>query len=227
MESSPAPVHGSAVAPTAPAATASELTLGEAILRGLPAETAALTRRLLQREAPLDVVNGHLIPALDLVGRRYESGKIFLPQLIRAAETAKLGFAEVKNALAGADVPEKGKIVLATVKGDVHDIGKNIVKVVLENYGYRVIDLGKNVEIDAVVEAVRREGARLVGLSALMTTTVAAMKQTIAALRAARLDCKVMVGGAVLTEDYAREIGADYYAKDANRSVRIAREVLG
>ena len=210
---------------TGPAPEAESRDLVSCIVKGLP-ETAERTRELLARYEPLDVVNRWLIPALDEVGKRYERGAIFLPQLIRSAETAKLGFEEVRRALAGASVPEKGSIVLATVHGDVHDIGKNIVKVVLENYGYRILDLGKNVPKEEIVAAVLREKVRLVGLSALMTTTVASMKETIEALRAA-CDCRIMVGGAVLTEEYARKIGADFYAKDANDSVRIAKEVLG
>lgn len=204
---------------------APENDLAACIVKGLP-EAAARTRELLETLAPLDVVEKHLIPALDEVGKLYERGTLFLPQLIRSAETAKLGFEEVRRALAGTSAPDKGTVVLATVHGDVHDIGKNIVKVVLENYGYRIVDLGKNVPKEDVVKAVLAEKAKLVGLSALMTTTVASMKETISALREA-CDCKVMAGGAVLTEEYARSIGADYYAKDANDSVRIAREVLG
>ena len=195
------------------------------IEKGLP-ETAERTRELLKTHAPLEVVNGYLIPALDEVGKAYERGTLFLPQLIRAAETAKLGFEEVKRALRGTPVPEKGSILLATVFGDVHDIGKNIVKVVLENYGYRVLDLGKNVPKEKIVEATLRENVKLVGLSALMTTTVVSMQETIQALRKA-CDCKIMVGGAVLTEEYAKKIGADFYAKDANRSACYAKEILG
>ena len=204
---------------------APENDLAACIVKGLP-EAAVRTRELLEHNPPLDVVEKHLIPALDEVGKLYERGTLFLPQLIRAAETAKLGFEEVRRALAGKSAPDKGTIVLATVHGDVHDIGKNIVKVVLENYGYRIVDLGKNVPKEEVVKAVLAENAKLVGLSALMTTTVASMKETISALREV-CSCKVMAGGAVLTEEYARSIGADYYAKDANDSVRIAREVLG
>ena len=197
------------------------------ILKGLDsvrAETAAL----LTVHSPLEVVNEYLIPALDEVGKRFESGRLFLPQLITAAETAKLGFDEVKKAIekSGSSAVESGTIVLATVKGDVHDIGKNIVKVVLENYGYRVIDLGKNVEISAVTDAVVKNKIRLLGLSALMTTTVVNMEKTIKEVRKVAPDCKIMVGGAVLTPDYAKKIGADYYAKDANASVRIAKEIF-
>ena len=148
--------------------------------------------------------------------------------MISAAETAKLGFDEVKKAIekSGAATVESGTIVLATVKGDVHDIGKNIVKVVLENYGYRVIDLGKNVEISAVTDAVVKNKIKLLGLSALMTTTVVNMEKTIREVKKVAPDCKIMVGGAVLTPEYAQKIGADYYAKDANASVRIAKEIF-
>lgn len=197
------------------------------IIKGSPLVSSE-TVRLLNEKTPLEVVNGYLIPALDEVGRLYESGRLFLPQLIKAAETAKLGFNEVKKAIeaAGGSGKSGGTIVLATVRGDVHDIGKNIVKVVLENYGYTVVDLGKSVEVSAVVDAVRRSGARLLGLSALMTTTVAAMEETITAVKAELPYCRIMVGGAVLTEEYAAKIGADYYASDANAAVRIAKEVL-
>ena len=197
------------------------------IVKGLDS-VRARTAALLTRLSPLEVVNEYLIPALDEVGKRFESGRLFLPQLISAAETAKLGFDEVKKAIekSGAAAVESGTIVLATVKGDVHDIGKNIVKVVLENYGYRVIDLGKNVEISAVTDAVVKNKIKLLGLSALMTTTVVNMEKTIREVKKVAPDCKIMVGGAVLTPEYAQKIGADYYAKDANASVRIAKELF-
>lgn len=198
------------------------------ILKGLREETRQSCRRLLQQMEGLAIVNQHLIPALDQVGKLYETGKIFLPQLIAAAEAAKCAFEEVRASMpAGDSSAEKGPIILATVKGDIHDIGKNIVKVVLENYGYRIIDLGRDVAVEAVVEAAKKHHVRLVGLSALMTTTLASMEQTIRALRESGCDCRVMVGGAVLTADYAKEIGADYYSGDAQQSVAIAREVLG
>ena len=169
------------------------------------------------------------IPALDVVGDKFEKGKIFLPQLIMAADVAKVCFDEVKNYMSakGGQSEQKGKIVIATVKGDIHDIGKNIVKVILENYGYNVIDLGRDVDPMKVVEAVKENDVKLVGLSALMTTTLGSMEDTINLLKENNLDCKIMVGGAVLTEDYAMKIGADYYAKDAKRSADIAKEVLG
>ena len=198
------------------------------ILHGMKEETRQLCRGLLKDAAPLDIVNRTLIPALDEVGKLYESGKIFLPQLIAAAEAAKSAFEEIRSSMpAGDKSAEKGPIVLATVKGDIHDIGKNIVKVVLENYGYRIIDLGKDVPVEEVVQAVKQHHARLVGLSALMTTTLVSMEQTIKALRESGCGCRIWVGGAVLTPEYAREIGADFYAKDAQQSVAIAKEILG
>ena len=198
-------------------------------MRGLKDETAALTREALETMDELDVVNRLLTPALDRVGERYEKQEIFLPQLINAANAACEGFEVIKKRIAaqGKASVSKGKIVLATVQGDIHDIGKNIVRVVLENYGYTVLDLGRDVPVQEVVDAVIREDVRLVGLSALMTTTVVSMAETIRAIRASGHDCRIMVGGAVLTPEYADEIGADYYAKDAKQSADIARQVLG
>ena len=206
-----------------------DMSLADCILRGLKAETAAITRRELETRSEMDVINQLLIPALDRVGELYEKQEIFLPQLINAANAACGGFDVIKERIAksGADSVSKGKIVLATVFGDIHDIGKNIVRVVLENYGYTVIDLGRDVPAETIVETVIRENVKLVGLSALMTTTVASMADTIAAIRKSGHNCKIMVGGAVLTPDYAAEIGADYYAKDAKQSADIARMVLG
>ena len=205
------------------------MTLADAILRGLRQETAALTAAALETHSELEVVNQFLIPALDAVGERYERQELFLPQLIQAANAACEGFELIKKRIAarGAESVSKGKILLATVHGDVHDIGKNIVRVVLENYGYTVLDLGRDVPAETVVEAAIREDVRLVGLSALMTTTVASMAETIAALRRSGHACRIMVGGAVLTPDYAAEIGADYYAKDAKQAADIAKQVLG
>ena len=203
--------------------------LAEAIRRGLKAEAGAAAAEALQTRAPLDLVNGSLIPALDAVGDGFEKGTLFLPQLLQAAAAAQAAFEAVKNAIAATaqgDAPARGRIVLATVKGDIHDIGKNIVRVILENYGYDVTDLGRDVAPETVVEAVRRTGAPLVGLSALMTTTVPSMEATIAALRAAGLPCRIMVGGAVLTPSYAEKIGADFYAKDAKASADIAKQVF-
>lgn len=203
--------------------------LFEAVRRGLKAEARAAADAALTMREPLDVVNTSLIPALDAVGDGFEKGTVFLPQLLQAATAAQAAFESIKAKIAASGQAQgsKGKIVIATVKGDVHDIGKNIVRVILENYGYDVLDLGRDVAPERVVEAVRQTGAKLVGLSALMTTTVPNMQATIKALHAAGLDCKVMVGGAVLTPDYARDIGADYYCKDAKASADLAKQLLG
>lgn len=209
--------------------TSPVITLAEAVEKGLKAEAAKLTEELLENASPLDVINCHLIPILDEVGVKYEKGILYLPQLILAADTAGVCFGAVKAKLASENTGgvSRGKIILATVEGDVHDIGKNIVKVILENYGYNVIDLGKDVPCRTVVEATLREKAPLVGLSALMTTTLPSMEKTIRLLREAGADCKVMVGGAVLTPEYAEKIGADYYSKDAKESADIAKKVFG
>ena len=203
--------------------------LFEAVRRGLKAEARAAADAALTMREPLDVVNTSLIPALDAVGDGFEKGTVFLPQLLQAATAAQAAFESIKAKIAASGQAQgsRGKIVIATVKGDVHDIGKNIVRVILENYGYDVLDLGRDVAPERVVEAVRQTGAKLVGLSALMTTTVPNMQATIEALHAAGLDCKVMVGGAVLTPDYARNIGADYYCKDAKASADLAKQLLG
>lgn len=205
-----------------------EITLGEVIEKGLKNQAAELTEKALLTTDSQELINGVLIPALDKVGEGFESGRLFLPQLIRAADAAGACFevikAEMKKKNSSAE--SKGKIILATVKGDVHDIGKNIVKTVLENYGYEVIDLGKDVAPEAVVEAQKKNNIKLVGLSALMTTTLPAMEETVKALRDAGADCKIMVGGAVLTPEYAEKIGADYYAKDAKMSADIAKAVM-
>ena len=212
-----------------PAVSGPYAPLMKAVEQGLKGEAAACTKALLAEKEPLELVDEALIPALDIVGVKYEKGKLFLPQLLQAASAAQSAFDEIKTAIAqrGGAEASKGRIVLATVKGDVHDIGKNIVKVILENYGFEVIDLGRDVPVEAVVETVREKDVHLVGLSALMTTTLKSMEETIAALHAAKLDCKVMVGGAVLTPEYAEKIGADWYAKDAKQSADIAKEFFG
>ena len=193
------------------------------ILTGRATPMAAATERLLEDHDALDVIDGVFIPALDAVGERFERGEFFLPQLMASAEAVKAGFDVVRSRQGEAAPTDDGKaIVLATVQGDIHDIGKNIVRMLLENYGYRVIDLGRDVAPERVVQAVREHGARLVGLSALMTTTVKAMEQTIALLHEQVPGTAVFVGGAVLTADYARVIGADYYGKDAAEAARIA-----
>ena len=201
----------------------------KAVEKGLKGEAAAQTRALLETKEALELVYEALIPALDIVGNKYEKGTLYLPQLLQAASAAQSAFEEIKTAIAkkGGTSESKGRIVIATVKGDVHDIGKNIVKVILENYGFEVIDLGRDVPVETVVNTVREKNVHLVGLSALMTTTLKSMEETIAALHAAKLDCKIMVGGAVLTPEYAEKIGADWYAKDAKRSADIAKEFFG
>ena len=223
-------------AKAAPAASAAEAehtgpyaALMKAVEKGLKGDAAAHTRALLAEKQPLEVVDEALIPALDIVGAKYEKGTLFLPQLLQAASAAQSAFEEIKTAIAqkGEGSASKGRIVLATVKGDVHDIGKNIVRVILENYGFEVLDLGRDVPVETVVDTVREKDVHLVGLSALMTTTLKSMEETIAALHAAQLDCKIMVGGAVLTPEYAEKIGADWYAKDAKRSADIAKEFFG
>ena len=200
-----------------------------AVEKGLKNEGAEITEALLKTMDSMDIVNKVLIPALDKIGAEFEKGTLFLPQLIMAASVTQAAFEVIRKHMVMSDnAPvSKGKIVIATVKGDVHDIGKNIVKVLLENYGYDVIDLGKDVEYQAVVDAIRDNDVHLCGLSALMTTTLVSMKETIALIRQNNLDCKVMVGGAVLTPEYAKEIDADFYAKDAKESVDIAKRVLG
>lgn len=205
-----------------------ESDLQTVIVKGLKSEAARLTKALLKEKDALDVVNQYLIPALDIVGERYEKGEIFLPQLVQSAETVKEAFNVLKEEMArtgGRDI-SKGKIVMATVKGDVHDIGKNIVKTVLENYGYQIIDLGRNVNIKEVVKAVQENEIKLLGLSALMTTTVKNMEKTIKAVREIAPEIKIMVGGAVLTADYADMIEADFYARDAREAVEIAKEIF-
>ena len=203
---------------TAPAHSA----LYQAIERGMKEKAAAATSEGLKGRSGLDLINAELIPALDHVGQGFEKGTIFLPQLLMSAEAAKAAFAVIKDSMSGQPQKIKAKVILATVKGDIHDIGKNIVKVMLENYGYDVIDLGKDVPPETIVDTAIRENVTLVGLSALMTTTVVSMEETIRQLRAKKPDCRVMVGGAVMTQEYADAIGADYYGKDAMASVRYA-----
>jgi len=196
------------------------------ILKGYKEETLAYTRKQLETQSPLDVVNDHLIPTLDEVGLLFDKKEIFLPQLIRAAETIGVAFDEIKSNLSTETNVSKGKIVMATVYGDIHDIGKNLVKILLENYGYEIIDLGKDVPPEAVLEAVIKDDVKLVGLSALMTTTVESMERTIELLNEQAPHAKIFVGGAVLTEEYAKKINADFYCKDAKASVEVAQEIL-
>lgn len=206
----------------------SSLTLKEAIEKGLKEKSSEIMTAMLGENAPLDIVNSHVIPALDDVGKRFEEKKLFLPQLLMSAEAAKASFEVIKAAMAAdGNSVKKGNIVIATVHGDIHDIGKNIVKLLLENYGYNVIDLGKNVPPKIVLNAVIENHAPLVGLSALMTTTVPAMEETVKLVKEKAPWCKTVVGGAVLTQDYADKIGADKYAADAMESVRYAETVIG
>jgi len=217
------------VKPSAAAVSGVTEDIFEAVAKGLKAESKAITQRLLETKSELEIINELLIPALDAVGERYEKGEIFLPQLMRAADASCEAFEVLKTSIAkkGDKSVSKGKIIVATVKGDIHDIGKNIVKTILANYGYQIIDLGRDVFPQKVVDTAIREGVHLVGLSALMTTTLPAMAATVQALRESGHECKIMVGGAVLTKEYAAEIGADYYSRDAKQAVDIAKEVLG
>ncbi len=222
------------VLPTADAEKAGQIesghsALANAIIKGLKENAAALCGQMLETHAPLDIVNGEIVPALDIVGKGFEEKTVYLPQLLMSAEAAKRAFDRIKDKItaSGGTQEKKAKFVIATVKGDIHDIGKNIVRVLLENYGFEVIDLGKDVEPETVVQTVEREGAPLCGLSALMTTTVPAMEETIKRLRESVPDCRIVVGGAVLNREYAERIGADKYAKDAMETVRYAEKING
>ena len=219
---------GESAPPPAPSANTAEPSLAAAIEGGLKEEAGAVAARMLEKTPPMTLVNEILIPALDRTGAAFEKGKIFLPQLIQSAGAAQAAFEQVRRKLAesGQAGEGHGPVVIATVKGDIHDIGKNIVKVLLENYGFEVIDLGRDVDPQAVADAVRKYHAPVVGLSALMTTTLGSMADTIALLHREKLSCRVMVGGAVLTGDYAASIGADRYVRDAKESVDAAREWL-
>ena len=205
----------------------SSMTLGESIGRGMTKSSADAARALLNDGIPaLEIINRELIPALDVVGKGFEKGTVFLPQLLMSAEAAKAAFEVIKESMQDEKRESKGRIILATVKGDIHDIGKNIVKVMLENYGFEILDLGKDVAPETIVETAQREDIRLVGLSALMTTTVVSMEETIRQLREKKEDTKVVVGGAVMTQEYADAIGADCYAPDAMATVHFAEEVF-
>ena len=216
-------------APSAAPAASGSMTLEDAIVRGLQADAAALAKAALETEEELSLVENRLIPALDLVGERYEKGKAFLPQLLGAAQAAQAVFEVIRTSIAqkGGTPVKKGHLIIATVHGDIHDIGKNIVRTVLENYGYEVLDLGRDVPPEVIVKTAVEQNIHLVGLSALMTTTLPAMEETIRQLRALPQPPVTFVGGAVVTPEYARQMGADYYAKDARQSVEIARKVLG
>ncbi|MBO5797433.1 MAG: dihydropteroate synthase, partial [Clostridia bacterium] len=213
------------MAPTEPQKTTAG-TLQQAIEKGLHQEAGRLAAEMLDTTPPLELIDSHIIPALDEVGRGFEQKTVFLPQLLMSAEAAKAAFDAVKARIPAGETAGD-PIVLATVQGDIHDIGKNIVKVLLENYGYRVIDLGRDVPPEKVVAAAKEHGVKLVGLSALMTTTVPAMQETVRQLHEQCPDCRVVVGGAVLTKEYADQIGADAYGKDAMEAVRYAARVFG
>ncbi len=214
-------------------ATSEEAELINIIEKGFKDKASAATETLLKTHNAEQIINGCIVPALDNVGHDFEKGKKFLPQLLLSADTVSASFSKIKESLeaSGQKEQSKGTIVLATVYGDIHDIGKNIVRAMLENYGYTVIDLGKNVPVETVVKTVIENNIMLVGLSALMTTTVANMEETIKALRLelAKISrtCKIVVGGAVLTADYAEKIGADFYSKDAMETVSVAKRVFG
>lgn len=219
---------GASGASSSSASGSAKLSLAEAIERGVTGRAAeAMEEGIAQGGEPLEIINAELIPALDKVGKGFEKGTVFLPQLLMSADAAKAAFEVVKKAMAGKPRQVKGKVILATVKGDIHDIGKNIVKVMLENYGYDVIDLGKDVAPETIVDAAIKDDVKVVGLSALMTTTVVSMEETIKLLRVKKPDTKVVVGGAVMTQEYADQIGADAYSKDAMQTVRYCDEVFG
>ncbi|MDD7601577.1 MAG: cobalamin-dependent protein, partial [Firmicutes bacterium] len=229
---SAAPASGPAASSSAsgPDASAGGSNLERAIVKGLKEQAGHLAAELVKTTEPLTLINTQLVPALDIVGKGFETGTVFLPQLLMSAEAAKAAFEAVRRAMSSTgdtSQTKKDKIIVATVKGDIHDIGKNIVKVLLENYGYDVIDLGKDVAPETIVETARAQNVKLVGLSALMTTTVVNMEETIRQLQEALPDCRIMVGGAVLTESYAQMIHADRYTRDAMASVHFAQEVLG
>ena len=202
-----------------------ELTLESIVVNGLKEEAKESTLKLLESKSENFILNEILIPSLDIVGKKYDKGEIFLPQLIQSAEAVKSSLNTIKEKLLKENYNSmsKGKIIVATVKGDIHDIGKNVVKIMLENYGYEVIDLGKDVPIEDVIYNAKKQNIKLVGLSALMTTTINSMKETIKALKDNNIKTKVFVGGAVLTEEYAKNIGADYYSKDAKSAIEIAK----
>ena len=211
----------------APAAEADDDPIKRLVLSGRKGEIAGVTEELLKTTEAMDLINNHFIPALDEVGVLFDQGKFFLPQLMASAEAARVGFDTIKRLMPAGQIADKGQIAIATVKGDIHDIGKNIVKMLLDNYGFMVFDLGRDVDPQVILDTVRERNIRLVGLSALMTTTVANMEETIKLLHAEVPDVKIFVGGAVLTPEYAEQIGADYYAKDAAESARIAEEFFG
>ncbi len=212
----------------AQAAVPAENTLNRAVIRGMRAQAAELARALLEKQPAMEIIQGEIIPALNTVGEGFEKNRVYLPQLLMSAEAAAAAFDVIKadSEKSRDGTPPRGKVLLATVKGDIHDIGKNIVRLLLENYGFEVVDLGKDVDPERVVRTAVEQGIRLVGLSALMTTTVPAMEETIRQLRAADKSIRVCVGGAVLTKEYAEQIGADHYAPDAMDTVRYAQRLF-
>ena len=214
---------------SAPAATAAEMTLRDVIRKGLRKEAERLTAEALKTRSEMELVEQELIPALEETGEKYEQGKVFLPQLLSAAQAAQSAFGEIRGSLLqkGEQGTDRGALIMATVQGDIHDIGKNIVITVLENYGYRVHDLGKDVPPETIVKTAREKGIRLVGLSALMTTTLPAMAETVRQLKELPDPPQVMVGGAVVTEEYAKTIGADFYARDVREAVKVTARVFG
>ena len=210
---------------TASAKDEGDTPLQYAIIKGLKDQAGSLTESLLESVPPLEIVNSHIIPALDKVGQSFEKKTTYLPQLLMSAEASQVAFEKIKCKMSGDNAISKCTFVIATVEGDIHDIGKNIVKLLLQNYGYNVIDLGKNVSPTTIVDTVVDTHAPIVGLSALMTTTVPSMQETIRLLRDRAPWCKVVVGGAVLTQEYADKIGADKYALDAMATVRYAEQI--
>ena len=202
------------------------MTLKDMVISGMKTEIEEQTRKDLTSSSAMEIINTQLIPGLNEVGKKYESGKLFLPQLILSAETTKLAFGVLKETFSTDGQRGKGPILMATVQGDIHDIGKNIVRVVLESYGFHVIDLGKDVPVEKVVEAFLLYRPKMIGLSALMTTTVYFMEKTIGRLKEYKDICPIWVGGAVLTPEVAREIGADYYTKDALASAELAHRLI-
>lgn len=219
--------HYADIPKTAAVTAITDYNLYDAIVRGLVQPSRQAAQKLVAAgNQPLEIINQYVVPALDYVGGKFEKKEFFLPQLLMSADAAKAGFEVIKAAFATTAATAGDVIVLATVRGDIHDIGKNIVKALLENYGYRVVDLGKDVPVETVVAAVQKYEARLVGLSALMTTTVTAMETTITALQKQKLACKVLVGGAVLTAEYAEKIKADAYAPNAIAAVNYANSIF-
>ena len=202
--------------------------LYDAIVKGLAEAARKAAAVALEGEKPLEVINKYMIPALDFVGNGFEKKTLFLPQLLMSADAAKAAFEVIREAV-GVGETQGETVIIATVHGDIHDIGKNIVKVLLENYGYRVLDLGKDVPVESIVNAAKESGAKVVGLSALMTTTVGAMEETIKALQSdsKTSGCQIVVGGAVLTQDYADQIGASHYAPNAVSAVNYVNSVFG